>query len=102
MDDKLMLAVSIYLFIAISSIGLLPDSYFTGTMTQSPSGVDDVDPSNALSQISFMYKMVVFMFVPFIVPGIPAAIGLVIAFLNYFCATIAFVWIYDKIRGIGS
>jgi hypothetical protein len=88
MDDFLVIAAIVYLFLASSVIAILPDDFFS---TPEGGGFDDW---------SSPLEITAFLFVPFIIPGVPVIIGSLLALLNYLCLFIGGVFIYDKLRGI--
>lgn len=88
---------------------VLPSEVFTGNLGSNSMNQADIvsgynrsyaAPDNPLGQISWFKKMLTVLFVPFAVPGIPLILSCMIGFLNYMCAVLGGVYIYDKIRGI--
>ena len=60
------------------------------------------DTDSLGEQVGFFKKILTFLFVTWTIEGIPVAIGLLLLALNLFSIIIAIVWVYDKVRGIGS
>ena len=110
MDDRLFLGSIIYLFLAILVISLLPNDLFfgavpevaTSTDLQNSLNVTGGASSNLGEPFDFFDKLITFLFTSWTVPGVPIYIGLIITLLNVITTYIAVVYIYDKIRGIGS
>lgn len=113
MDDKYFFGAFIYLFIIFTAAGALPSSLWTGSYTSLQTGSNYSDtiqadlnetatPTNALEGSSFVLRLGTLLFVPFIIPGIPALLGTFLAVLNYLCVFVGAIFIYDKIRGIGG
>ena len=98
MNDKYFFACFIYLVIASTLMGVMPDSFFSGSSGTIPTlNTDDIDGS-----VSAFTKIAKFLFVPFAIAGIPTLIGVIIGFINLMCAIVGSIYIYDKLRGIGS
>ena len=111
MDDKYFFTVIFYLFIASLVMGFLPSSFYTGTSGGGDLDYQDYSSSVNLTaddvdglkeQVGFFKKILTFVFVPFLINGIPLVLGTIIGFLNYLCIVVSVIWIYDKVRGIGS
>lgn len=110
-DDTYLFAALIYLLIAVLGAGLIPSTVFAGEV---PTGVvsaselqdsfntsaEDVD--GLTEQVGFFKKLLAFLFVTWTIEGIPTILGLFIFVLNLFAIIIPIVWLYDKLRGIGS
>ena len=110
-DDKIMLGVLVYVFLVATVGGFLPEELFFSSI-----GSDRIDDGslrtsynssyettlNPIKQVSWFKKVLTVLFVPFIIEGIPLFLGLLITFLNYVSALIGGIYVYDKVRGIGS
>ena len=101
MNEKIFHAVMIYLLLATVIIGFMPSSFFNGSQ---PTLDDDLKSQSVddTGSISWFGKVVRFLFVPFVIDGIPAIISLLIGIVNFMSMLIGAVYIYDKFRGIGS
>ncbi len=104
MNDKLFLGVLIYIFTSVLFIGVLPDSFFSGSRPNVPDDLTDgIDsPTSITQQTGYISKIITFAFVPFKISGIPVFLALIIFFINIFTTLISVIYIYDKIRGIGG
>ena len=109
MDDRIFFGVLFYLIASVSLVGLMPSDFYTGTSYTSEtegnirSTIDSGSPTTSITEnLNFMQKMLTFLFVTWSISGIPAFFSLIILILNIFSIVIIVIWIYDKVRGIGS
>lgn len=109
-DDKIIIAISIYIFL-VSAVGAaLPSETFTGAPSSIHQDQSDlieaynrtyIDSASPIKQLNWFQKILTVLFIPFVIDGIPVFLGVLIGFLNYMCAFLAGVYVYDKFRGIG-
>lgn len=110
MDDKIFFGVLVYLVLSTSIAALLPTAMYSGTkfvpLTESDViseyNVSAGAVSGAVEQLNFMQKIVTYFFVTWRVAGIPAAIGIIIFLINILTIFVGAIYVYDKVRGIGS
>jgi len=110
MDDKIFFSVLTYLFIAVVVSGFLPSYVYTGTSHDVVDNQEFKDTINAkesdltstTNQLSFFAKILTFLFVTWTIDGLPGIISAFIIFINLISYTVVTIYIYDKIRGIGS
>ena len=76
----------------------MPSSFFSGSM---PSNAD-VSMVDSEGGLTFIQKLVTFLFVPFTINGIPTILGAIISILNTICVIVGIIYGWDKFRGIGS
>ena len=105
MNDSMFLLCLIYLVLASAFIGFMPDEFFTGS---APNSLDndelkgDVDGTLDVvtGSTSFFGKVLVFLFIPIVLSGVPAIITWFLSLINMFCIIVVFIYLYNKIRGI--
>ncbi len=103
MDDRIFFGVLAYFLVTTIVIGILPSEFFSGSRPELPEIEDGIDnPESVTQQLSFITNIVKFLFAPFSIDGIPVIIGLIIFIINIGSTLVAVIYIYDKIRGIGS
>ena len=109
MDDKIFLGVLTYIMLSTLISGFLPNELYQGTKYQDTSdefleqyGTDDAALEGTREQIGFFRKIVTFLFAAWSIEGIPALIGVVITLINLISFLVGAVYVYDKVRGIGS
>ena len=78
---------------------LFRDSFFTGSIATTDEVTGATSEEGGLSLIK---KIATYLFVPYVIEGIPAVISLIIGLVNIISISIASIYTYDKIRGIGS
>lgn len=110
MDDRIFFGVLVYLLLIALVGGILPSDLFGGSRAVSPESdgmrllyndTPDFDSSTS-QQYSFFRKALTFVFVPVAIDGIPTILGLFLNALNLVCMLVGVIYIYDKVRGIGS
>lgn len=110
MDDKYFFAVLIYLFVSSAVAGFLPSGFYTGTSHEGLSDEDlrdtvetyKADVGDVSGQLNFFQKVLTFLFVTWVIDGIPLLLSFVILFFNIVTVLVIGIYVYDKIRGIGS
>jgi len=109
MDDKLFLSVIVYLFISVSVASFLPNDFYTGSVYETPNEQEFKDISaeqienvdSFRGQLNFFQKILTYLFVTWIITGMPTIVALFVLALNIFSIVIISVYVYDKLRGIG-
>lgn len=110
MDDRFFFGVLIYLFVGVAFAGFMPDNFYTGTQH---GGIDQDefrdtineqvdDIGSVTGQISFMGKILTFLFVTWQIDGMPTLLSIILIFVNLVSILVIGIYIYDKVRGIGS
>lgn len=107
MNDEYLYGVLIYLVLASTLFGLLPDEVYSGSTFDNSDRVDDLregliqdDDIDYGDQIGFFEKMLTFMFMTFTIDGVPVLVGVLIFLINMISLSVPIVWFYDKVRGI--
>lgn len=108
-DDKIIIAILVYIFL-VSLVGAtLPQEIFIASLGSSSMDQESMiseynrtytAPSEPIGQISWFRKIITVLFVPFIIPGIPLGLSLLIGFFNYLVAFLGGMYVFDKFRGI--
>jgi len=84
MNDRLFLFGLLYLILASTFIGLMPDEFFSGGSKPTEIDGDDLidDIPTGVTEIgkgfSFWGKVLTFMFVPIVIDGLPSLIALML------------------------
>ena len=108
-DDIYLVAIITYIFIISLGGVVLPSDLFINTPsadrfdeTEVIQGYNEsyANPGTVTGQISWFKKLIIVLFVPFVIPGIPLIFTLLLGFMNYTSAVIAGIYVFDKIRGI--
>lgn len=107
MEDKYFFGAMIYLFVSIAVAGMLPTEVYTGA-SENLDREELIDSLNQTGeriestseQVSFLFKVLSYFFVPLSIDGIPSIMALIISFINLMCVLIGIIWTYDKARGI--
>lgn len=111
MNDKIFFIATSYLLLSILISGFLPSELYTGThfnteneMANFNTGLDgsSLETGNMTAQLNFFQKILTFLFVSWNIEDIPVLVATSIFVLNIFSIFITVIWIYDKVRGIGS
>lgn len=109
MNDGWFFGVLIYLVSSVLIVGAMPSDFYSGTSytAQTEDNIRQTIDSGStadstIEQLSFMQKILTFLFISWSIDGIPFLIAVIITMLNLFSIIVIVVWIYDKIRGIGS
>lgn len=109
-DDKYVIAAIVYIGLLVILAALIPSDIYTGSSGSAQDGAELSEQYNATfadaadhaGQLNFIQKAATFLFIPFTIDGMPVTVGLLLGLLNYLVIFVAGVWIYDKLRGIGS
>lgn len=112
MDDRYFFGCLIYILI-ISFIGaILPTDFFVNDTPAAPDTYDSLDHIAAtryghefgenFSDITIFGQILTLLFFPIDIPDLNILLALIIMFINITTMVIPIIWIYDKIRGIGS
>lgn len=110
MNDKIFFGVLVYLILSTGISAMMPTSMYTGTkfeVLDSQTVKESVDSSEDVlvgsdEPLSFVQKILTYFFVTWNINGIPSLIALIIFLFNIVVVMVGAVYVYDKIRGIGS
>lgn len=107
MDDAYFFGVVIYLVIISGISGILPSSFYTGSVFAGPSDSElrsstSTSALGVASQIPFFLKILTFMFLSVSIDSFNPILGILITLINLGCISVGVIWVYDKARGIGS
>lgn len=105
MDDRIFFGILIYLFLAGTISGFLPDDFYRGTKFSQSEAEDFSSQYNETAlepsgQLNFFGKVIAFFFVSWVIQGIPSALGVIISLFNLIVIIVGAIYVYDKIRGI--
>lgn len=108
MDDSYFFGVLAYLFIASMIAGFLLTGFYSGTQNQAldseefwavaSGSIEDIDGFSG--QLNFFQKILTFLFVTWVIDGLPAVLVFVVMFINISSLLVISIYSYDKIRGI--
>ncbi len=103
MEDTMILGFIVYLLAASLLFGFMPDSFFTGSTSTHTADLltDDESGTPSLTDITYMGKVIRFMFIPMAIDGMPLFLSGLINIINILGIIMSVVWGYDKIRGNG-
>ena len=105
MNDKIFLLCFLYLLIGSTAIGLMPDSFFSGTR---PTDIEPDDltgdiatePASITTQMTFFGKFLRYMFVPIVISGLPAILALIIETVHLIIFIMTSIYVVKLLRGI--
>jgi len=93
-NDSLFLFGLLYLIIASTLIGFMPDSFFTGDRGNVADQDDLRQELDGSEELSFFNKLSSFMFVPIVINGLPTLIAVFLQLLHLL------IMIFNVIYGI--
>jgi len=98
-SDNVIYFLMIYLLLGGFFFGLMPDSFFTGTVAT----FDDVEnPNFVISAVSFPVKVATFLFVGLAIDGLPTVLAGILNIFNIMSIVFVTVWGVNKVRGVSS
>jgi len=100
MNDGIILYFFMYLVIASSVMGFIPDEFFSGSVPNQISLDDEYDPVSYGDNWNFAKKVIVFMFVPIVINGVPTILGWFIQLFHLLIAIFTSFYFLKMIRGV--
>ena len=97
-SDNIMYFLIVYLLLGGFFFGLMPDSFFSGTVAEFD------DPNNPTTGVyesySFISKVATFLFIGITINGLPTVLAGILNIFNIMSIIMATVWGINKFRGV--